>query len=70
MLGFSLTKLIVLVAIIAAVWYGFKWISRYNRLQQAKAAKDGGDGDAIEDMVKCPHCEAYYPSGGAHQCNG
>ena len=39
MFGFSLGKLIVLVAVIAAVWYGFKYVSRlqYQRERQAEA---------------------------------
>ena len=33
MLGFSLQKLLVLATIVAAVWYGFRWVSR---LQEAR----------------------------------
>ena len=36
MFGFSLQKLLVLAAIVLAVWYGFKWISR---LQEARDAE-------------------------------
>ena len=35
MFGFSLQKLLVLAAIVLAVWYGFKWVSR---LQEARDA--------------------------------
>ncbi len=38
MLGFSLQKLLVLAAVVGAVWYGFKWIGR---LQQARDAEAG-----------------------------
>ena len=31
MFGFSIQQPLVLVAIIAAVWYGFKWIGRLDR---------------------------------------
>lgn len=39
MFGFSLGKLLVLAAVIAAVWYGFKYVSRlqYQRERQAEA---------------------------------
>ena len=37
MFGFSSQKLLVLVAIIAAVWYGFKWISRLQEARDAEA---------------------------------
>ncbi len=36
MLGFSLQKLIVLGLIVAAVWYGFKWIGRQQRLKEGE----------------------------------
>jgi hypothetical protein len=34
MFGLSLSKLIVLAAVIAAVWYGFKWLKRYNEMRE------------------------------------
>ena len=37
MFGFSLQKIIVLVAIIAAVWYGFKFLSRLDASRKADA---------------------------------
>ncbi len=43
MFGFSLTKLLVLVAIIAAVWYGFKLLSR-SQVRRAVRARDAGRG--------------------------
>lgn len=38
MFGFSLQKLLVLVAIIVAVWYGFKWVGRLQEARDAEAA--------------------------------
>ena len=37
MFGFSLQKLLVLAAIVAAVWYGFKWVSRLQKQRDAEA---------------------------------
>ncbi len=63
MLGFSIQKLLVLVAIIGAVWWGFKWISRLDRMRKAehksKAGKVGGGTPRVEEMVECPGCKTY-----------
>ena len=80
MFGFSLQKLLVLVAVIAAVWYGFKWVSRLQEMREteqkpaarrppkaerkAQKAKEPG----AEDMVQCPICQAYVPARGASGC--
>ncbi len=37
MLGFSLGKLLVLLAVIGAVWYGFKYLSRMQYLRERRA---------------------------------
>lgn len=34
MFGISLPKLLLLVAVIAAVWYGFKWFERERRVEK------------------------------------
>ena len=36
MFGLSLQKLIVLAAVIAAIWYGFKWIGRAQRIRDGE----------------------------------
>ena len=65
MFGFSLTKLLVLAAIVAAVWYGFKWVTRMQRLrEQAKEEPKV----AAEDTVRCPKCDAYVVAKGAADC--
>ena len=75
MLGFSLPKLLVLAAIIALVWYGFKFIGRRNRLQPGKggrksvsgSARDSGSDDA-QDMEKCTICGTFVPNAAARDC--
>jgi len=67
MLGFSLTKLLVTVALIAGVWYGFKWIARMQEMQaernrenrkaaSARTKNKYGHNDApdegVEEMVQ------------------
>ena len=84
MFGFSLQKLIVLVGIIAAVWYGFKLVSRLDaaRKAEAKVPDDRKTGwrpfsrrrgasparKEAEDMVQCPACGAYVAPRSASAC--
>jgi len=70
MFGFSLQKLLLLAAIIAAVWYGFKFVARLQdardadagksrrpprRAAGARTAKRAG-GDAAEDVEDMVQC--------------
>jgi ribosomal protein L32 len=74
MFGFSLAKLIVLAAIIAAVWYGFKWVNRYQQVQSAKAARSAARREkadaapATEELIACPRCGTYVPAHNARAC--
>ena len=83
MFGFSLQKIIVLVGIVAAVWYGFKLLTRLQearktdaKLRQNTAKRPGAARGAArdeapieaEDMVQCPVCQAYVPARGASSC--
>ena len=75
MFGFSLTKLLFTVIIIAAVWYGFKWIGRLDKARRGEidAARGGGaDGarsvDEAEDMEKCRVCDTYVAKQGVRAC--
>lgn len=76
---FSLPKLIVLALLLAAVWYGFRWVSRVNHLRAEQAAerrrmrKTPGGGTAArtpaaEDMEKCPSCGIYVSPRSAASC--
>ncbi len=77
MFGFSFTKFLVLAAIIAAVWYGFRWVNRVEELRKQAAAR--GEGDRVrsgpkpgpvasEDMVRCPSCGTYVAPRAARSC--
>jgi hypothetical protein len=71
MFGFSLPKLLVLIAIIAIVWYGFKAVGRVNRKRQAQAreaARKRHSELAAHDMIQCPKCRAYTASLDSHKC--
>ena len=69
----SLTKLLVLIAIIVAVWYGFKIIGQVDRARKEAArlhrahvarrkAAPPPPKQVVEDMVKCRKCGAYVPA--------
>lgn len=83
MFGFSLQKLLVLAAIVAIVWYGFKYVGRLQQMRdasnvprarkrrwpgRAQRTERPAEGPAAEDMVQCPVCDAYVPARGATGC--
>jgi Tfp pilus assembly major pilin PilA len=82
MFGFSLAKLLVLAAIVAAVWFGFKYYTRIEAKRAAdrlKAERAGGrrtaKRESVEDaetqaetMVQCPVCNVYQPAGDTAAC--
>lgn len=74
----SIGKLMVLAAILGAVWFGFKMIGRMQQTrdeqQRQKAAEPKGSSPAAEnensgalELVKCPACGAFIPPD--HKCN-
>ena len=73
MFGFSLQKLIALAAIVAIVWYGFRWAARYQRLRRSAAgrparAQDKAAPGAAEELERCPKCGAFVPAAAPHDC--
>ena len=74
---FGLSKLVVLVLLILAVWYAFKYAGRVEEIRRAvkkarEAAGQPGRGPAprlqAEDMVKCRSCGTYVAVRGAGKC--
>lgn len=62
MLGGPLGKLLLLIVVIAAVWYGVKYIGRVNQIreeQRRRAPRPDGRSRQIDDMAKCRVCGAY-----------
>ncbi len=74
MFGFSLPKLLILIALIAVVWYGFKAAGRVSRRREAQAeqAEQAPRKKRFKfrakDMVQCPKCKAYTASLDSHSC--
>lgn len=76
-----MTKLIVLVAVIAAVFLAFKYIKRVKAQRQAGASRGaprepGGRFGwtrrvlRAEDLVECPRCGTFVRSLSDHACRG
>jgi hypothetical protein len=76
MFGFSPTKILFTVILIAAVWYGFKIIGRIGAGKGAAdeqvtkkdaSAQEKKDASA-QDMKKCPVCDAYVSAAAPANC--
>ena len=65
MFGFSLPKLLVLILIIAAIWYGFKWVGKLDRdrKDRLRNAESGSRGEDERDLVECAACGTYVTVG-------
>jgi hypothetical protein len=75
----GLTKLVVLIAIIVVVWYGFKLLGqvdrarkeaqRAQRTQAARRQAPPPPEQVVEDMVKCSKCGAYVTARRPTRCS-
>ncbi|MEX2617939.1 MAG: hypothetical protein WD767_17765 [Alphaproteobacteria bacterium] len=64
-----LSKLIILAVVIAAVWYGFRLLTRIDRQRRQKLAQDKKDAvSGVADTVQCPVCGTYVATIGAADC--
>ncbi len=59
---FSFTKLVTLIAIIAAVWTVFRWVERLQTSRRAAARRDRVSRLVTHDTVRCPTCGVYTPT--------
>lgn len=73
MFGISLFKLLVLVLIVGAVWFGFKYLGRAAEIKADRERGNpptpsrgtgaaGSSGGGVEDLTRCPTCRAYVPA--------
>lgn len=69
MFGLSLSKILLVVLVAAAVWYGVKWLKR---ARTEPAAKDGAGraADRGTDLAACPACGTYVAAPVATCPNG
>ena len=73
MFGFSIYKIFFTIAVIIAVWQGFKWLKRREHMASARSRKffnreKTNADDGFEDLVYCANCKAYVPKGSDHKC--
>jgi|AGTN01.1.fsa_nt_gi hypothetical protein len=66
-------KFLLTVAVVAFIWFGFKYVQRVTELRAGKgtpARKPEGPsatphfkpvdgGESVQDLVKCPHCGTF-----------
>lgn len=66
-------KFLLTVAVIAIIWFGFKYLQRIAELRNSREASPGrppsvdkpprfapvDDGDSVHDLVKCPACGTF-----------
>lgn len=65
-------KFLLTVAVVAIIWFGFKYFQRAHELRsRADARKPDGErprfqpvdnGESVQDLVKCPRCSTYRSS--------
>jgi hypothetical protein len=67
----SLSKLLVLVAIISAIWFAFRLIGQLDRNRREAARKEKEQvrvnrprSSQVDDMVKCAVCGTFTARGG------
>jgi hypothetical protein len=71
MFGFpSLSKILILVAIISAIWFGFRLLSQLDRQRREVARKEKkrtrtqqATPRQVDDMVKCDVCSTFIARG-------
>jgi len=70
MLGIGLSKLLILVAIISAIWFGFRLLGQIERNRREAAQRDKHRGRVppqqsrpVADMVKCRVCGTFIAAG-------
>ena len=68
----SLSKLLVLVAIISAIWFGLRLLGQIDRNRRDAARREKQSGDAspkqsrqVADMVKCKVCGTFTAAVGS-----
>jgi hypothetical protein len=79
MFGISFPKILVLVGLIALIWFGFRWFERWQKESRTAAEKREarlGGGTAAprsasvqaEEMTACRVCGTYVAAGSARAC--
>jgi uncharacterized protein len=79
MFGLSLGKILILVAVVAAVWFGYRFLKRMQRVKREESDADerrqmphgaagGHAATEAEEMSACPVCGTYLAPRSARSC--
>jgi len=79
MFGLSLTKILITLFVIVAVWYGWRWFTRYQALKAARSRavppkgqnRESPRADSrieAEDTIECRACGAFVAASNATSC--
>ena len=60
MFGFSLPKIILLLAIIFLVWQVFKIIEKRNKIKNNPSNKNEKENENYESLIECKNCGNFY----------
>lgn len=62
-------KFLLTVAVVAIIWFGFKYLQRVTEMRQRAAARPPADdrprfqpiadGESVQDLIRCPRCSTY-----------
>jgi uncharacterized membrane protein len=77
-MGGSFGKLLLVVAVFAIVWFGWRWFQRWEKERRAlddrreaeeslRRNRDSRDAVSVEELAKCRVCGAFVASG-ARSC--
>lgn len=69
-------KFLLTVAMVAAIWFGFKYLARLQEIKakrEAKAVRGNSspakaDKADVQDLVQCRACGTWQPGGSARHC--
>jgi uncharacterized protein len=77
MFGISFSKVVVLVAVVAIVWFGYRWFQRWDKerreAERREAAQLGRQPPnpgvrSAEEMTACRVCGTYVAPAAARSC--
>ena len=73
----SFGKFLLVVAVIAIAWFGWRWFQRWEKERRMLAdrrdaedtmrrARAGRDAPEVEDLARCRQCGAFVAAGARH----
>jgi hypothetical protein len=70
MFGLSLSKVLLLVLVLAGAWIAYRLIARRRHTRDAAAGRSSGETQrlAAEDMVACPRCGVFTSAKSPKAC--